>query len=61
MRPRARAGSNPGTRERVVSSKASMDMVRIPVMKFRLERFPRIKVGTPSRYDCRYHFGQFLY
>lgn len=61
MRPSARAGSKVGECAMVVASRVSMDMVCIPVSRLRLERFPRINVGTPRRYDWRYHFGQFLF
>lgn len=60
MRPRAKAGSKSGACATVVSSITCVDMVRIPVRKLRLERFPSINAGTPIRYDWRYHFGQFL-
>jgi hypothetical protein len=44
-----------------IASKSSMDMVFMPVSKLRLERFPRINVGIPRRYNWRYHFDQFLF
>jgi hypothetical protein len=61
IRPRARAWSKSGEFDTVVVSKSSMDMICTLVSKLRLERFPTIIVGTPSRNDWRYHFGQFLF
>ena len=61
MRPRAKAWSKSGEFDTVVLSNSSMDMVFTLVSRLRLERFPRTNVGTPSRNDWRYHFGQFLF
>jgi hypothetical protein len=61
IRPRATAGSKSGEWAMAVASNPSIDMVSMLVSKLRLERFPRINVGTPMRYDWRYHFGQFLF
>ena len=57
----AKAGSKSGEFIRAVASAFAMDMFCTLVTELRLERFPTIIVGTPRRYDWRYHFGQFLF